>query len=255
MISELPLRFEGVRKEYATPGLFGSHRTFGVDGLDMEIQRGEFFGLLGLNGSGKTTTMKLALGLLRPTTGRVCLFGQDPCEGTTLQHVGFLPELPYFYSHLNPTEALRFYGRLSRMDQTELMERIPLLLERVGLWKRRSLRVAEFSKGLLQRLGLAQAMLHDPSLLILDEPVSGLDPLAIKETRDLLRGLRKQGKTVFLSSHSISEVEILCNRVGILSAGRLVRTVESSEWARRRGALEDILVETVQVKSSTQNFK
>jgi ABC-2 type transport system ATP-binding protein len=189
--------------------------------------------------------MKLGLGLLRPTKGKVRLFGHDPAAREALNLVGYLPELPYFYSHLTPAEALRFYGRLSGLPEVELDQRIARTLERVGLARRSAQRVGEFSKGLRQRLGLAQALLHDPKLLILDEPVSGLDPIAIKEMRDLLRGLREDGKSVFLSSHSISEVENLCDRVAILQRGRLVKLVERSEWKSQPGRLESILVESV----------
>lgn len=245
-MDEYALEFEDVRKVYVTPGLFRHRRTTGLDGLTLRIRTGEFFGLLGLNASGKTTSMKLALGLLKPSSGAVRLFGRDPAERSTLHRAGFLPELPYFYSHLTPEEALRFYGRLSGLSNRTLDGAVGPVLRRVGLEARRSQRVAEFSKGLRQRLGLAQALLHDPGLLILDEPVSGLDPLAIREVRELLNALRGEGKTVFLSSHSISEVENLCDRVGILRTGRLVRVVERAEWQGRSGALEEILVGAVE---------
>jgi ABC-2 type transport system ATP-binding protein len=235
-----------VTKVYVTPGLLRDRRTLGLDRLSLEIRPNEFVGILGLNGSGKTTSMKLGLGLLRPTSGRVRLFGRDPAARDALNLVGYLPELPYFYSQLTPAEALRFYGRLSGMSSSRLAERIPRTLERVGLAKRANQRAGEFSKGMRQRLGLAQALLHDPRLLILDEPVSGLDPIAIKEMRDLLRSLRGEGKSIFLASHSISEVENLCDRVAILQRGRLVRVVEKSEWRSQPGALETILVDSVE---------
>ncbi|MBI4051483.1 MAG: ABC transporter ATP-binding protein [Elusimicrobia bacterium] len=220
--------------------------TPGLTHFNLEIQEGEIFGLLGLNGAGKTTAMKLALGLLFPTSGQVQVFEQDPQTTEAKRLLGYLPELPYFYSYLTPQEALQFYGSLSKIPPGLLKQRKEEVLGDVGLLIHRSKRVVEFSKGMLQRLGLAQAILHQPKLLILDEPASGLDPLAIKEIRDLITRLNKSGTTVLLSSHSISEVEKICHRVGILIQGRLVRILEQKDWLPEPGSLEQIFVDTIQ---------
>lgn len=241
----MALKYIRATKIYESSHLGRTTRNVGISGLDLEILRGETFGILGLNGSGKTTTIKLGLGLLNPTEGSVGVFGQNPKDSKTLKDVGYLPELPYFYPYLTPEESLLFYGRLSGIPEGELSGKIGRVLEKVGLAAHVSKKVSEFSKGMLQKLGLAQAVLHDPKLIFLDEPVSGLDPLAIREMRTLLSELRKEGKTLFLSSHSISEVEKLCDRVGILVQGELKRIVEHKEWEGQSGRLEEIFVETV----------
>jgi ABC-2 type transport system ATP-binding protein len=240
-----PLRFEAVTKVYLRSHLGRTTRSRGITGVSLELKAGEVFGLLGLNGQGKTTTMKLSLGLLEPTEGRIRIFGQEPRSLKALSQIGYLPELPYFYPYLTPREALAFYGSLSKMQPSVLRSRISDVLADVGLLSAADRKAREFSKGMLQRLGLAQAMLHQPNLYVLDEPVSGLDPLAIAEFRDLLVELKRAGKALLISSHSISEVERVCDRAAILKEGRLVRVVEAAEWADAPGRLEDIFVETV----------
>ena len=227
------LEFKSVTKTYVRSHPGRETVSRGVEDLTLSIPKGEAFGLLGLNGSGKTTTFKLALGLLRPTSGTVSML--------PIEKVGYLPELPYFYSYLTPREALRFYGRLSRVESLE--ERVASVLALVKLEKHADRRIGEFSKGMVQRVGLAQAVLHEPELLILDEPVSGLDPLAIKEFRDLLVDLSKRGTTLIVSSHSISEVERVCHRAGVLKEGRLARLMNQADW--RGPGLESLFVETV----------
>jgi len=239
------LELRRVTKTYSRSHLGRTAYSRGIVELDLTVPEGESFGLLGLNGSGKTTTFKLVLGLLRPTSGEVRVLGRSPHESATLAQVGFLPELPYFYPFLTPCEALGFYGRLSGLKEEELPERIARTLEVVGLGAHAERRMGEFSKGMVQRVGLAQAVLHDPRLVILDEPVSGLDPLAITEFREFLGGLRGRGKTLVVSSHSISELEKLCDRVGILKEGRLVRTIAQKEWEAAGAGLEGLFVETV----------
>lgn len=239
------LLFKGVVKDYERSHLGRVTRTRGLDGLDLEVRRGEIFGLLGLNGNGKTTAMKTALGLLRASSGAVEVFGRPPGSGESLQDVGYLPELPYFYPSMTPREALRFYGALSGLSPGEVAARSGPLLERVGLAHASDRPAKEFSKGMLQRLGLAQAVLHRPRLLLLDEPVSGLDPLAVHDVRGLLRSLNEEGVTMLLASHSISDVERLCHRVGIVVKGRMARLVEQGEWAAEPGLLEKLFVETV----------
>jgi ABC-2 type transport system ATP-binding protein len=239
------LHFRKVTKTYARSHLGSTLLSRGIADLDWDVSEGESFGLLGLNGSGKTTTFKLALGLLRPTSGEVRILGRLPADAVAMAEVGFLPELPYFYPFLTPRESLRFYGRLSGLAERELPERIARTLAAVGLSEHGDRRLGEFSKGMVQRVGLAQAVLHDPRLIILDEPVSGLDPLAIREFREMLGGLRSRGKTLVVSSHSISELEKLCDRVGVLKEGRLVRTIAQREWAAAPEGLEGLFVESV----------
>ncbi|MCX5794734.1 MAG: ABC transporter ATP-binding protein [Elusimicrobia bacterium] len=239
------LEFRSVTKTYLRSHLGRTTRSRGIVDLDWTVPEGESFGLLGLNGSGKTTTFKLALGLLRPTSGEVRILGRSPADAVALAAVGFLPELPYFYPFLTPREALRLYGRLSGLHEGELPDRISRTLRLVGLAEHGSRRMGEFSKGMVQRVGLAQAVLHDPQLIILDEPVSGLDPLAVKEFRELLAELRGRGKTLVVSSHSISELEKICDRVGILKEGRLVRVIAHREWEAASEGLEGLFVETV----------
>lgn len=240
------LLFKGVSKTYAYSHLGRTTYTRGVEALDLEIGAGEAFGLLGLNGSGKTTTFKLALGLLRPSSGEVSVLGALPADRGAHSRIGYLPELPYFYPWLTPREALRFYGRLSGLRAGELEARIASALAEVRLGEASDRKMGQFSKGMVQRVGLAQAILHEPSLLILDEPVSGLDPLAIKEFRDLLVRVNAAGRSLIVSSHSIFELERVCHRVGILKDGRLVRTLEQKEWSSRPGRLEELFIEAVQ---------
>ena len=236
---------EGVGKIYRRKG-FG--RTVSVSALSdftLEVFEGEIMGLLGLNGAGKTTVMKLLTGLIFPTTGKVSVFGMDPREPRAKNGIGFLPELPYFPPHLRPYDALRYYGLLSGMSNAELSGALPAVIRKVGLEPHASKKISEFSKGMLQRLGLAQAVLHSPRLLILDEPVSGLDPLAIHDMRGFISGLQAEGRTILLSSHSISELEKICDRVIILSGGRKARSVERKDWETAPGALESIFVDAV----------
>jgi len=248
-MSDTALHLEGLTKIYRRSHLGRVRLTIGVSGIALDVKSGEIFGLLGLNGSGKTTTIKLILGLLRPTRGSVRVFGKSPGSPGMPDSVGYLPEFPYFYPYLSSPEILRFYGRLSGVSPESLEERIAQTLRTVRLSSCRDRRISEFSKGMLQRLGIAQAILHQPSLIVLDEPVSGLDPLAVREMRNLILDLNRGGSTLFFSSHSISEVERLCHRAAILVGGNLARIVEQSEWKSEPGKLEGIFVETVQASS------
>jgi len=237
--------FSGVEKTYKRPGLLGAQYHTAVKDLTFEIPAGEVTGLLGLNGAGKTTIMKLITGLLFPNAGKVRVFGHNPADAAAKARVGFLPELPYFPPQVRPEEALAYYGRLSGLSGAPLAEAVRISMSRTGLEPHAGKRVSEFSKGMLQRLGLGQALLHGPDLLVLDEPVSGLDPLAIHDIRALLAGLNAEGRAIFLSSHSISEVEKLCSRVLIMVRGALARTVKRAEWEASPAGLEGIFVEAV----------
>ncbi len=241
----LAARLQDVSKIYRRRHLGKLTLTPGIQGLSLEIQTGEVFGLLGLNGAGKTTTIKLLLGLLFPTHGDVYLFDQRLPNRHIMSQVGYLPELPAFYKYLTVNELLRLYGALSHLSTREVSERSEMVLAEVGLAAQKQKRLGEYSKGMLQRAGLAQALLHDPKLLVLDEPVSGLDPLGLKEMRQMLEKLHGQGKTIFFSSHNISEAEKLCSRVAIIHQGRLARLIEQAEWRSSEGRLEELFIETI----------
>ncbi|HMC24387.1 MAG TPA: ABC transporter ATP-binding protein [Candidatus Udaeobacter sp.] len=191
--------------------------------LNLRIEPGEVYGLLGPNGSGKSTTLKIILGLVSPTRGRTEIFGRDSRLVESREAVGFLPENPYFYKYLTGEETLRFFGRLCGLRGARLKERIDELLELVGLTKARKRRLGVYSKGMLQRIGLAQALIHDPRLVVLDEPTAGVDPAGSREIRDLILDLKRRGITVLLSSHLLAQAQEICDRVGILADGVLVR--------------------------------
>ncbi len=241
----LAAHLDNVTKVYRRSHLGKIAITPGVSNLTLEVRPGEVFGLLGLNGAGKTTTIKLLLGLLFPTKGHVRLFGQTLPQLAVMNRVGYLPELPSFYKYLTVVELLELYATLSDLPRQTLTKRIPRVIDQVGLGPHQKKRLREFSKGMLQRAGLAQALLHDPSLLVLDEPVSGLDPLGLKEMRQLLEDLNKDGKTIFFSSHIISEAEKLCDRVGILHQGQLAAIIPRSEWKKEPGSLEKQFLKTI----------
>src|SRR5881394_1186083 len=194
-----------------------------VRDLDLRVNAGEVYGLLGPNGSGKSTTLKIILGLVSPTRGRTEIFGRDSRLVESRVAVGFLPENPYFYKYLSGEETLRFFGKLCRLRGAQLRERIDELLELVGLTKARKRRLGVYSKGMLQRIGLAQALIHEPRLVVLDEPTAGVDPAGSREIRDLILDLKHRGITVLLSSHLLAQAQEICDRVGILADGVLVR--------------------------------
>ncbi len=192
-----------------------------VDNVDFDVKRGEVFGLLGPNGSGKSTTVKLLLGLLNPTKGHIEVFGHSPRHVKTKARIGYLPEESYLYRYLNSRETLDFFGNLFQLDKRERDNRAEQLLEMVGLSQTRMRAVGEFSKGMQRRIGLAQALINDPDLVILDEPTSGLDPIGCREIKDLILALARRGKTVILSSHLLSDVEDVCDRVVIYYGGKV----------------------------------
>ena len=201
-------------------------RTFGsvtaVDTLSLSLGRGEVLGFLGTNGAGKTTTIKMLLGLLRPTSGRVSVLGGDPAEPRTRARIGYMPEMAYYYPYLNARELLSFYGGLCGMDARTVKARTDELLETVGLGDAAKRPLKTYSKGMLQRAGIAQALLNDPDLLVLDEPFTGLDPLARIRFRELMQALRGKGKSIFFSSHELGETELVCDRVAIMKKGRCI---------------------------------
>jgi ABC-2 type transport system ATP-binding protein len=209
-------------------------RVHAVRGVSLDVKRGEIFGYLGPNGAGKTTTMKMAMGLIQATRGEIRLFGRPHTEHGLRQRVGFLPENPYFYGYLTPVELLDYYGRLFGMAKAHRRKRTEELLDLVGLTEARNRPLRGFSKGMVQRAGVAQALINDPDLLILDEPTSGLDPLGTRQFKDLIRTLAARGKTVLLSSHLLADVEDVCDRVCILYGGRERATGTLDELLARR---------------------
>lgn len=216
----LAIKTEGLTKTYK--GLGKSHRVVAVDHLNLEVEEGQIFGFLGPNGAGKTTTIKMLLGLIFPSEGQAWVLDKPIGDISIKRQISYLPESPYFPDHLSAGELLDFYARLFGIPAGERAKRIDQLLELVGLPNdRKPLR--EFSKGMLQRAGIAQALINNPKLLFFDEPTSGLDPIAHTDIRDLILRLRDEGKTVFLSSHQLSDVELVCDRVAILNRGKLVR--------------------------------
>ena len=201
--------------------------------LNLRVESGEVYGLLGPNGSGKSTTLKIILGLVSPTRGQTRIFGRDSSLVQSRESVGFLPESPYFYRFLTGEETLRFFGKLCRLKGPPLNDRIDELIERVGLTNARHRRLSTYSKGMLQRIGLAQALINDPKLVVLDEPTAGVDPAGSRDIRSIIVDLKKRGVTVLLSSHLLGQVQEICDRVGILAKGKLVR----------EGRLEDLLAD------------
>jgi len=200
---------------------WGRPKARAVDNVDFEVRRGEVFGLLGPNGSGKSTTVKMLLGLLYPTKGHIEVFGRSPRHVQTKARIGYLPEESYLYRYLNSRETLDFFGNLFHLDKGVRDNRADQLLEMVGLGQTRTRAVGEFSKGMQRRIGLAQALINDPDLVILDEPTSGLDPIGCREIKDLILALQERGKTVILSSHLLSDVEDVCDRVVIYYGGKV----------------------------------
>src|SRR4051812_17715883 len=217
--AEVVVSVRGLTKVFKD--FWGRPKARAVDNVDFDVRRGEVFGLLGPNGSGKSTTVKLLLGLLNPTKGHIEVFGHSPRHVATKSRIGYLPEESYLYRYLNSHETLDFFGNLFQLPGGERDKRAEQLLEMVGLSQTRTRAVGEFSKGMQRRIGLAQALINDPDLVILDEPTAGLDPIGCREVKDLILELARRGKTVILSSHLLSDVEDVCDRVVIYYGGRI----------------------------------
>jgi ABC-2 type transport system ATP-binding protein len=220
--SEIPaVRIRDLKKVFPVP--LRRRQVTALRGLSLDIPAGHVYGLLGPNGSGKSTTLKILLGLVTPTAGTSEIFGVPSAQVKSRTDVGFLPENPYFYKFLTGAETISFYGKLCGLGGSTLRARVTELLELVGLQDAGDRRISGYSKGMLQRIGLAQAMVHDPRLLILDEPTAGVDPAGSRQIRDLILRLKDRGKTVLLTSHLLEQVQEVCDRVGILAKGELVR--------------------------------
>jgi len=229
------IRIEELTKDYAI-GFWRKRLYRALDRLSLAIEPGEVFGFLGPNGAGKTTTLKLLMQLIFPTSGRAEILGQPVGTVATRQRIGYLPENPYFYDYLTAEELLAYFAQLFGYPAADRKKRVAALLDRVGIGAERRLQLRTFSKGMVQRVGIAQALLNDPEVVFLDEPMSGLDPLGRREVRTLILELRDQGRTIFFSSHILADAEALCSRVAVVAGGRLAAT----------GRLSDILAFDVQ---------
>jgi ABC-2 type transport system ATP-binding protein len=215
------IQTQGLTKVYKD--FWGRDKVRALDDLNLTVHRGEVFGLLGPNGSGKSTTIKLLLGLIFPTSGSAAVLGHAAGSIAINERIGFLPEESYLYRFLNGEETLRFYGQLFKIPRRELNKRVPALLDAVGLdAKARKRKLREYSKGMARRIGLAQALINDPDLILLDEPTTGLDPIGTREMKDLIKSLREQGKTVVLCSHLLADVQDVCDRITILFRGKMM---------------------------------
>ena len=245
MASERPVVIETAQVGKMFRDFWMRKRVKALDNINLQIFRGEIFGLLGPNGSGKSTLVKILLGLLFPTTGRAAIFGRDPRNVAVKDRIGYMPEESYLYRYLDAEETLNFYGKLFNLPSAERRHRVELLLEMVGLTHQRQRPLVEYSKGMARRIGLAQALINDPDLVFLDEPTTGLDPIGTREIKDLIKELRNRGKTVFLCSHLLADVEDVCDRVAILYGGRV----------RRIGKIRDLLADRNATQITTPVLK
>jgi len=234
------IQISGLTKDYPI-GFWRKRLWRALDGLSLEVERGEVFGFLGHNGAGKTTTLKLLNGLIFPTAGTAAILGKPVGEPETSRRLGYLPENPYFYDYLTAQELLDYFARFFPLAPADRARRREAVLEQSGLSGFRHLPLRKFSKGMLQRLGIAQAILHDPDVVLLDEPMSGLDPIGRHEVRGLITQMKAEGKTVFFSTHILSDAEALCDRVAILNRGKLVGVGRIAELLKRQSGFEAVV--------------
>jgi ABC-2 type transport system ATP-binding protein len=214
------IEIENLTKEYPFGFLHLKKKT-SLEGLTMEVQAGEVFGFLGPNGAGKSTTIKLLMGIIFPTVGTARILGKSISDISMHRDIGYLPEQPYFYDYLTAAELLDYFARFHGLAEADRRERVQRLLKKVGLDTAKKIQLRKYSKGMLQRVGLAQAILHDPQVVVLDEPMSGLDPVGRREVRDIILDLKRDGRTVLFSTHILSDAEMLCDRVGVIVGGKL----------------------------------
>jgi ABC-2 type transport system ATP-binding protein len=214
------IEIENLTKDYPF-GFLHLRKKTSLEGLTMSVEDGEVFGFLGPNGAGKSTTIKLLVGLIFPTAGTARILGKSINDISMHGDIGYLPEQPYFYDYLTASELLDYFARFHEFTATERRDRVQRMLKKVGLETARKIQLRKYSKGMLQRVGLAQAILHDPKVVILDEPMSGLDPVGRREVRDIILELKREGKTVLFSTHILSDAEMLCDRVGVIVGGKL----------------------------------
>ncbi len=241
-MSEPVIQIRNLSKVYRD--FWGRKKVQALNSLSLEVRKGEVFGLLGPNGSGKTTTLKLLLGLLFPTAGEISILGKPSSDVSKNEKIGYLPEESYLYRFLNAEETLDFYGRLFKMSAKQRRERAQQLIERVGLKEARKRQLKEYSKGMTRRIGLAQALINDPDLVMLDEPTSGLDPIGTSEMKEMIRELKEQGKTVVMCSHLLADVQDICDRIAILYRGEL----------KVMGSVDELLKETTETQILTEQL-
>jgi ABC-2 type transport system ATP-binding protein len=236
------IEIENLTKDYPYGFLHLKKKT-SLEGLTMRVEEGEVFGFLGPNGAGKSTTIKLLVGLIFPTAGTARILGKSIKDISMHQNIGYLPEQPYFYDYLTATELLDYFARIHDLPAQERKLRVDGMLKKVGLETARKIQLRKYSKGMLQRVGLAQAILHDPKVVILDEPMSGLDPVGRREVRDIILELKQAGKTVLFSTHILSDAEMLCDRVGVIVGGKLRGVGAPDEIVGMKAQAMEILFE------------
>src|SRR6202042_299256 len=237
------IQIDGLTKDYAV-GFWRKTMRRSLDHLTLEVNQGEAFGFLGPNGAGKTTTLKLLMGLIFPTSGTARVRGRSINDVRMHREIGYMPEQPYFYDYLTARELLAYFARFFGFNAAERKERVDRFLDLVGLSAAANVQLRKFSKGMLQRVGIAQAILHDPNVVFLDEPMSGLDPVGRREVRDIILELKRQGRTVFFSTHILSDAEMLCDRVAVLVGGKLQGVGAPNEIVSMQVYAMEILFET-----------
>jgi ABC-2 type transport system ATP-binding protein len=238
----IAIEIENLTKDYPA-GFLDLKTKRSLDALTMQVETGEVFGFLGPNGAGKSTTIKLLMSLIFPTAGTARILGKPISDIAMHQDIGYLPEQPYFYDYLTATELLDYFARIHGLKEADRRERIDKMLKKVGLETAGKIQLRKYSKGMLQRVGLAQAILHDPQVVILDEPMSGLDPVGRREVRDIILELKREGKTVLFSTHILSDAEMLCDRVGVIVGGKLRGTGAPDELVGIKSQGMEILFE------------
>src|SRR6202047_5329024 len=237
------IEIDSLTKDYAL-GFWRKRMRRALDNLSLRVEDGEIFGFLGPNGAGKTTTLKLLMGLIFPTAGTATIRGKSIDDVNMHREIGYLPEQPYFYDYLTARELLDYYARLFGFGAADRRERITRFLKRVGLAQAADVQLRKFSKGMLQRVGIAQAILHDPQVIFLDEPMSGLDPVGRREVRDIIHDLKREGRTVFFSTHILADAEMLCDRVAVLVGGKFEGVGAPAEIVSMQVYAMEILFET-----------
>jgi ABC-2 type transport system ATP-binding protein len=254
MDSHVPaIEILGLTKDYPV-GFWRKRMRRSLDNLSLRVEEGEIFGFLGPNGAGKTTTLKLLMGLIFPTAGTARILGRSIDDVAMHRDIGYLPEQPYFYDYLTARELLDYYARFSGYPSAERRARVTRVLERVGLAASADVQLRKFSKGMLQRAGIAQAIIHDPRLVFLDEPMSGLDPIGRREVRDIILDLKTQGRTVFFSTHILSDAEMLCDRVAVLHLGKLRGVGAPGKIVSLEVHAMEILFEPAESRSLSSNL-